>query len=118
MATESGFNKQIFNDNYPLEFYKKRDGVDVFDFYIVVESFGYRDYYKNILTEAKKKGVKKVADITFGDKIYASVYSPKNLSYQTLRMEDYDKKWDKEYANLKNIYENKLVGLVSMWGHY
>lgn len=118
MGTEGGFNKQIFNSSYPLEFYKKRDGVDVFDFYIVIESFGYNDYYRNILIEAQKKGVKKIADITYGQKIYASIYSPKNLPYEILRMEDYDRKWDKEYANLKNIYENKLVGLVSLWGNY
>ncbi|MBL7196551.1 MAG: hypothetical protein ISS47_00475 [Candidatus Omnitrophica bacterium] len=118
MCTESGTNKQIFDNSHSLEFYKQRDGVDIFDFYIVVESLGYNDYYKSILMDAQKKGVKKVADISYQGKIYASIYSPKKLAYQVLRMEDYDRKWDKEYANLKNIYENKLVGLVTMWGMF
>ena len=121
MMTESGVNKQIFfklGHPLTLEFYKQRDGVDVFDYYIVIESLGYSDYDKNVLKEAEKKGVKKVADIIYEDKVYASIYSPKNSDYEVLRMEDYDKKWDKEYANLKNIYENKLVGLVSLWGLY
>lgn len=118
MMTEFGYNKQLFNNSYPLEFYRTRDGVEVFDYYVVVESLGYSDYYRNILAEAQNKGVKKVADITYEGKVYASIYSPKNVVFQVLEMEEYDKKWDNEYANLRNIYENKLVGLVSLWGCY
>lgn len=59
MMTESGTNKQIFNNAHSLEFYKKRDGVDIFDYYVVIESFSYGDYYRNILTEAQKKELRR-----------------------------------------------------------
>jgi hypothetical protein len=91
-----------------------------FPFYVVSEKFYKNDEMYSSFVDAliKRYLLKKVADVTRGGAVYASVYSSRPIRYTKLDTEDANVKFDKKYANLRNLFYNRHVGVASTWGYY
>lgn len=71
---------------------------------------------KWLFNELKQRGVKKVAVVRHGDEILAEIYSRENVPYRNLEIDDYNRQWNKKFANIANLVDHKWVGLTSTWG--
>ncbi|MFH0772370.1 MAG: hypothetical protein V1933_07105 [Candidatus Omnitrophota bacterium] len=91
-----------------------------FGFYVVscklrAENQRYSDFIDSLV---KKYSLNKVADIAQSGIVYASVYSSRPIEHIELDIEKANAAFDKKYANLKNIFYNRHVGMASTWGYY
>jgi hypothetical protein len=69
-----------------------------------------------LLRELEQRGAKKVAVVRHGDEVLAEIYSRENVPYLDLEIDDYNRRWDKKFANIANLVDHKWVGLISTWG--
>ncbi|HPN66750.1 MAG TPA: hypothetical protein PLV09_04960, partial [Candidatus Omnitrophota bacterium] len=91
-----------------------------FPFYVVSASCykkdaGYALFVDNLV---KKYSLKRSADIVSGGTVYASVYSSRPLAYERIEVQDANGRFDGKYANIKNLFYNRHVGVASTWGFY
>lgn len=127
----SGSPRRIFciGNQGTIEETLRRYHLSDFAFYINVKYYYhlYKDGRKDILyieneeskrrlEELKRLGLKKVAVIRHVDEILAEIYSRKKTPYMDLEVTEYDKLWDKKFANIANLLEGKWVGITSTWG--
>lgn len=91
-----------------------------FPFY-VIDNAAYKNdknYAKFVDRLIKKYSLKKAADVADGSIICASVYSSRPIGSTRLNSEEANIKFDKKYANLKNLFYHHHVGVASTWGYY
>ena len=100
----------------PPEKYEATIGHPI-DFYVAVDRM-VDDRARAIIATFPGKGIRKVADVYVGGKKMASVYSPRDLPYQRMDYEEYSPLFDREFANLANLFYDPWCGMVSEWGNY
>lgn len=91
-----------------------------FAFYVVsAGSYANDNDYAGFVNKAiKKYSLKKVADVTEGRVVFASIYSSMPLPYEKVETKEANRAFDKKYANLKKLFYNHHVGVASTWGFY
>jgi len=98
------------------EKYEKKIGSSI-DFFVVIDKL-FSDEGAEILEEYKNKNYKKVADLYVLNQKKGSIYSFHDLPYEKIEYKSIDKKWDKKYANIENLFYDNWCGMVSEWGCY
>jgi|GEM_PF-1964744 hypothetical protein len=68
--------------------------------------------------EIRLHSLEKVADVADGKTVYLWVYSSRKLGYERVEVPEADRLFDGKYANLKNLFCNRHVGVASTWGFY
>ena len=86
------------------------------DFYVF---YYYNDIKKNpeVLSSLESLSFKKVAEVYDNNNLIAEIFSKLPLKFQQMDMKIFNKKWEKEYAHLYQIYGHHRMGITSIWGH-
>lgn len=83
--------------------------------YLYASDGGYRAFVDN---EIRAHSLKKAADIADGKTVYLWIYSSGKPGYERVEVSEANRLFDSEYANLKNLFYNRHVGVSSTWGFY
>lgn len=120
---ETGFKRQLFSfGKYGIDDYKKAYGLKDFDFYIEYHGQDQDDAAmsrkEDFLRTFPECRLNKVAYIIKEGKKVATIYSPRDLPFETVDAYMAEKSWDKKYANIKNLLQNNWCGLAVLWGYH
>lgn len=91
-----------------------------FAFYVIsVQAYDddreYASFFGGLI---RKYSLRKVADITRDNSIYASVYSSRPIAYVKLDADKAALEFDRKYANIRKLFYHHHVGVASTWGYY
>ena len=108
--------KLIYSDiNISYDSLLEHNKATKMDFYV----FYYYDIkkYPKVLTSLESLSFKKVAEVYDNNNLIAEIFSKLPLEFQQMDKKIFNKKWEKEYAHLYQIYGHHRMGITSIWGH-